>query len=78
MSHPIIFAYIHQQLEPHGGSSDGEESFCDFVSRMVRQYMLEEETRAQHQQALLKLREQALQEKNKLEMQWLNIKQQYV
>jgi len=62
-------------LEPHG-SSDGEESFCDFVSRMVRQYTLEEETRAQHQQALLKLREKALQEKNKLEMQWLNIKQQ--
>ena len=43
---------------------------------MVRQYMLEEETRAQHQQALLKLREKALQEKNKLEMQWLKIKQQ--
>ena len=66
---------IYWQLEFHA-SSDGEESFCDFVSRMVRQYTLEEETRAQHQQALLKLREKALQEKNKLEMQWLNIKKQ--
>lgn len=37
-----------------------EDSFTKFTVEMVKQYMREEETRAQHQNTLLKLREQAL------------------
>ncbi|XP_077862424.1 centrosome-associated protein 350-like [Saccoglossus kowalevskii] len=48
-----------------------EESFNKFTAEMVRQYMREEELRAQHQAALLRLREKALKEKTKAEMAWL-------
>ena len=37
-----------------------EDSFAKFTVDMVKQYMREEETRASHQNTLLKLREQAL------------------
>ncbi|XP_064650175.1 centrosome-associated protein 350-like isoform X3 [Lineus longissimus] len=48
-----------------------EESFKKFTAAMVRQYMKEEEIRSQHQAALLKLREKALKEKTKAELDWL-------
>ncbi|CAL1535795.1 unnamed protein product [Lymnaea stagnalis] len=49
----------------------GEDSFSKFTAEMVRQVMREEEYRAQHQAALLNLREKALQEKAKVELAWL-------
>lgn len=45
-----------------------------FMSRMVRAYMQEEELRARHQATLLRLREDALQEKTKAHLEWLKIK----
>ncbi|XP_077986378.1 centrosome-associated protein 350-like [Glandiceps talaboti] len=48
-----------------------EESFNKFTAEMVKQYMREEELRAQHQAALLRLREKALKEKTKAEMAWI-------
>ncbi|XP_021341745.1 centrosome-associated protein 350-like isoform X1 [Mizuhopecten yessoensis] len=50
----------------------GEESFNKFTEDMVRQFMREEELRAQHQGALLRLREKALTEKTKAELAWLD------
>ncbi|ELU10433.1 hypothetical protein CAPTEDRAFT_209677 [Capitella teleta] len=47
------------------------DSFSRFTVEMVRQYMQEEEIRAQHQSTLLKLRELALREKTKAELAWL-------
>ena len=44
------------------------------MSRMVRAYMHEEELRARHQATLLRLREDALQEKTKAHLEWLKIK----
>ena len=41
---------------------------------MVRAYMHEEELRARHQTTLLRLREDALQEKTKAHLEWLKIK----
>ena len=38
---------------------------------MVRQYMVDEEVRLQHQGSLLHLRQKALKEKTKTEMAWL-------
>ncbi|XP_071097553.1 centrosome-associated protein 350-like [Haliotis cracherodii] len=52
----------------------GEDNFSKFTAEMVRQIMREEELRAQHQAALLRLREKALKEKTKAELAW--IKQQ--
>ena len=52
----------------------GEESFYHFVTRMVQQYVREEEMRGKHQAALLQLREKALQEKTQAELKWLNMK----
>ncbi|XP_055897249.1 centrosome-associated protein 350-like isoform X3 [Biomphalaria glabrata] len=49
----------------------GEDSFSKFTAEMVRQIMKEEEYRAQHQAALLSLRQKALQEKAKAELAWL-------
>ncbi|GFN76393.1 centrosome-associated protein 350 [Plakobranchus ocellatus] len=49
----------------------GEDSFSKFAAEMVRQVMREEEYRAQHQAALLNLREKALREKAKAELAWL-------
>ncbi|XP_059175915.1 centrosome-associated protein 350-like [Physella acuta] len=49
----------------------GEDSFNKFTVEMVRQIMREEEYRAQHQAALLSLREKALHEKAKAELAWL-------
>lgn len=45
-----------------------------FMSRMVRAYMHEEELRSRHQATLLRLREDALQEKTKAQLEWLKIK----
>ena len=44
------------------------------MNRMVRAYMHEEELRARHQATLLRLREDALQEKTKAHLEWLKIK----
>ncbi|XP_033728999.1 centrosome-associated protein 350-like isoform X2 [Pecten maximus] len=54
----------------------GEESFNKFTEEMVRQFMREEELRAQHQGALLRLREKALTEKTKAELAWLDQQRQ--
>uniref|UniRef100_A0A8C9S163 Centrosomal protein 350 n=1 Tax=Scleropages formosus TaxID=113540 RepID=A0A8C9S163_SCLFO len=51
--------------------SNGQDSFSKFTMDMVRQYMKEEEVRAQHQNSLLRLREKALKEKTKAELAWL-------
>ncbi|XP_035685413.1 centrosome-associated protein 350-like [Branchiostoma floridae] len=48
-----------------------EDSFSHFMSDMVQQYMHEEEVRARHQASLLRLREKALKEKTKAELDWL-------
>lgn len=56
--------------------SFGEESFTRFTVEMVKQYMREEETRAQHQHALLRLREKALKEKARAELAWLEQQKQ--
>ncbi|KAK3594699.1 hypothetical protein CHS0354_001651 [Potamilus streckersoni] len=48
-----------------------EESFEKFTEDMVKQFMKEEELRAQHQFAVLRLREKALLEKTKAELAWL-------
>ena len=44
------------------------------MGRMVRAYMHEEELRARHQATLLRLREDALQEKTKAHLEWLKVK----
>ncbi len=55
-----------------------EESFTRFSVDMVRQYMQEEELRAQHQNSLLKLREVALKEKTKAELAWIEQQKQRI
>lgn len=54
-------------------SGVGDESFSDFMSRMLRQYVKEEEMRAKHQAALLELRETAIKEKRELQLKLLKI-----
>ena len=44
------------------------------MSRMLHQYVREEEMRAKHQAALLELREKAIKEKTDLQLQLLKIK----
>ncbi|XP_041912053.1 centrosome-associated protein 350 isoform X1 [Alosa sapidissima] len=51
--------------------SSGQNSFSRFTMEMVRQYMKEEEVRAQHQSSLLQLRQRALKEKTRAELAWL-------
>ncbi|KAI4903888.1 hypothetical protein NFI96_023006, partial [Prochilodus magdalenae] len=51
--------------------SSGQDSFNKFTMAMVKQYMQEEEVRAQHQSSLLRLRHRALKEKTKAELAWL-------
>ncbi|XP_057212370.1 centrosome-associated protein 350 isoform X4 [Triplophysa rosa] len=51
--------------------SSGQDSFSKFTMDLVRQYMKEEEVRAQHQNSLLRLRQKALREKTKAELAWL-------
>uniref|UniRef100_W5L5K6 Centrosomal protein 350 n=1 Tax=Astyanax mexicanus TaxID=7994 RepID=W5L5K6_ASTMX len=51
--------------------SSGQDSFNKFTMTMVKQYMQEEEVRAQHQSSLLRLRHRALKEKTKAELAWL-------
>jgi centrosomal protein CEP350 len=53
-------------LSPHGVGGSTEDSFQHFMSRMVQQYVREEELRARHQATLLELRENALKEKTKV------------
>ncbi|XP_060578029.1 centrosome-associated protein 350-like [Ruditapes philippinarum] len=55
-----------------------EGSFDKFTEDMVRQFMKEEALQAQHQQSLLKLRENALIEKTKAELQWLEQQRQRI
>ncbi|XP_073675321.1 centrosome-associated protein 350 [Garra rufa] len=51
--------------------SSGQDGFSKFTMDLVRQYMKEEEVRAQHQSSLLRLRQKALREKTKAELAWL-------
>lgn len=60
------------------GSFIGEDSFNKFTEEMVKQFMREEELRAQHQSSLLKLREKALMEKTKAELSWLEQQKQRI
>ncbi|XP_067846924.1 centrosome-associated protein 350 isoform X2 [Heptranchias perlo] len=64
-----LTAVKHDLSMPFSG---GQDSFSKFTMEMVRQYMKEEEMRAQHQVSLLKLRERALKEKTKAELAWLD------
>lgn len=52
------------QFSPHGVGSD--DSFFHFMSRMVHDYVREEEVKAHHQATLLQLREKALKDKTKV------------
>ena len=54
----------------------GDDSFRHFTTRMARQLLEDEEMRAQHQAALLRLREKAMREKTKAELAWLKHKEQ--
>lgn len=45
---------------------------CRFPPQMLEQSLREEELRAQHQAALLRLRQKALEEKMRAERAWLN------
>jgi centrosomal protein CEP350 len=54
----------------------GDDSFHHFTTRMARQLLEDEEMRAQHQAALLRLREKAMREKTKAELAWLKHKEQ--
>ncbi|XP_062614422.1 centrosome-associated protein 350-like [Saccostrea cucullata] len=60
------------------GSFIGEDSFNKFTEEMVKQFMREEELRAQHQASLLQLREKALMEKTKAELSWLEQQKQRI
>ncbi|KAG8237788.1 hypothetical protein J437_LFUL015065, partial [Ladona fulva] len=61
------------QLNEDSSNTD-HDSFTKFSLSMFQQLMREEEMRAQHQQALLKLREEALIDKTKAEMTLLELK----
>ena len=50
-----------------------EDTFARFTTDMVRQYVHEENVRAKHQKALLKIREKAIIEKTKAEMAYLEM-----
>ena len=49
-----------------------ENGVDDFSEEMLKQYLREEERRAQHQASLIKLREKALKDKAKAEMEYLD------
>ncbi|ESP00903.1 hypothetical protein LOTGIDRAFT_56916, partial [Lottia gigantea] len=49
----------------------GGDTFSKFTADMVRQMMKEEELRAQHQAAMLRIRETALKKKAETELSWL-------
>lgn len=57
--------------------TSGQNSFSRFTMDMVRQYMKEEEVRAQHQSSLLQLRQRALKEKTRAELAWLEHLKKY-
>ncbi|KAA0714210.1 Centrosome-associated protein 350 [Triplophysa tibetana] len=68
----------HDRTSPRESSKDGstpfssgQGSFSKFTMDLVRQYMKEEEVRAEHQNSLLRLRQKALREKTKAELAWL-------
>uniref|UniRef100_A0A8C2ETN5 Centrosomal protein 350 n=1 Tax=Cyprinus carpio TaxID=7962 RepID=A0A8C2ETN5_CYPCA len=70
--------HSHDRSSPRTSSKDGnmpfssgQDSFSKFTMDLVRQYMKEEEVRAQHQSSLLRLRQKALREKTKAELAWL-------
>lgn len=59
------------KLENEGNTAFSTSgSFAAFNANMLKQYIAEEELRSQHQLALLKLREKAVQEKMKAELEW--------
>ena len=79
-SKPWIVVYTlacsFQVLEEFSAAPfSGEDSFSQFTSEMVR-LMKEEEVRAKHQAGLLRLREKALKEKTRAEMDWLECQKQ--
>ncbi|XP_051508871.1 centrosome-associated protein 350 isoform X4 [Myxocyprinus asiaticus] len=70
--------HSHDRTSPRESSKDGsmpfsrgQDSFSKFTMDLVRQYMKEDEVRAQHQSSLLHLRQKALREKTKAELAWL-------
>ncbi|XP_062504908.1 centrosome-associated protein 350-like isoform X2 [Corticium candelabrum] len=62
----------HDSMSPFGAG----DSFDFFTAKMAQQLLQDEEMRAQHQSALLRLREKALREKAKAELAWLKHKEQ--
>lgn len=68
---PAVFISRHTQQDDSMPFSSGQDSFSKFTMDLVRQYMKEEEVRAQHQSSLLRLRQKALREKTKTELAWL-------
>eukprot|EP00117_Sycon_ciliatum_P043213 scpid22279/ scgid31323/ Centrosome-associated protein 350; Centrosome-associated protein of 350 kDa len=69
-------ASIDLMAASEGPASPGD-SFTEFTLDMVRQLMLEEETRSRHQAALLGLREKAIREKARAEMSLLKQRIRY-
>lgn len=69
---PCFVSITHRtQQDDSMPFSSGQDSFSKFTMDLVRQYMKEEEVRAQHQSSLLHLRQKALREKTKTELAWL-------
>lgn len=66
-----VFSKHNAQQDGSTPFSSGQDSFSKFTMEMVRQYMKEEEVRAQHQSSLLRLRQKALRDKTKAELAWL-------
>ena len=69
----LCYAMPWQVLQPDNSIpfSSGQNNFSRFTMDMVRQYMKEEEVRAQHQSSLLQLRQRALKDKTRAELAWL-------
>ncbi|KAK3727166.1 hypothetical protein QZH41_015183, partial [Actinostola sp. cb2023] len=64
--------HLTESLHEKNTPFSGEESFSKFTSDMVK-LMREEEVRAKHLEALLHLREKALKDNTKAEMEWLEL-----
>lgn len=79
--HPSLSLHLSLPCLSQSGEASpfpgGDDSF-QFISQMVHQYVKEEETRARHQAALLQLRERALKEKTKAQLDWLRMKRMCV
>ncbi|XP_057575797.1 coiled-coil domain-containing protein 187 [Hippopotamus amphibius kiboko] len=65
----------HSRTRPRSAAPG---SFSRFALRRLEQSLREEELRAQHQAALLRLREKALREKTRAELGWLEHQRRYL